>query len=91
MGLQWFNLLVFSPAANDSVSQHIMLFSAAFIPVTLFVLGAVASPLQATKKSGISTTLYNDLVWYFQYASSAYSASCPHPNGNTLIEEVRSD
>ncbi|KAF7965376.1 hypothetical protein HWV62_44099 [Athelia sp. TMB] len=64
-----------------------MLFRAAFIPVALSALGVVASPLQATKRSGISTTLYNDLVWYFQYASSAYSASCPHPNGNTLIEE----
>ncbi|KAF7969395.1 hypothetical protein HWV62_27450 [Athelia sp. TMB] len=64
-----------------------MLFPAAFFPITLSVLGAVASPLQATKKSGISATLYKDLVWYFQYASSAYSASCPHPNGNTLIEE----
>ncbi|THH15224.1 hypothetical protein EW146_g5209 [Bondarzewia mesenterica] len=34
-----------------------------------------------------STDLYDDLVFYFKYASSAYSVSCPSPNGNTLVKQ----
>jgi len=33
----------------------------------------------------ISKELYNDLVHYFKYASSAYSFVCLRPNGNTLV------
>lgn len=64
-----------------------MLFSAAFVSLTLSVLGAVASPAHMDKRT-VSTAIYDDLVYYFQYASSAYSDSCANPNGNTLIEEV---
>lgn len=32
--------------------------------------------------------VYDDLVFYFQYASSAYSTTCASPNGNTLVTEV---
>lgn len=66
-----------------------MKFSVTLVPLAFSVLGAVASPVELTKRSGISTSLYNDLVYYFKYASSAYSATCAKPNGNTLIEEVR--
>ncbi|KAJ6574314.1 alpha/beta-hydrolase, partial [Mycena capillaripes] len=32
---------------------------------------------------------YNDLVFYFQYASSAYSTTgCARPNGNTLVSTI---
>ncbi|TFY75363.1 hypothetical protein EWM64_g8649 [Hericium alpestre] len=48
-----------------------------------FALVAIATPV----KRGISSDVYNDLVWYFKYASSAYINSCAHPNGNTLIKE----
>ena len=32
--------------------------------------------------------LYDDLVHYFKYASSAYSFVCLRPNGNTLVLQV---
>ena len=38
--------------------------------------------------SAVSSDLYNDLVYYFKYASSAYTAPCLRPNGNHLVIEV---
>jgi predicted lipase len=38
--------------------------------------------------STISKDLYDDLVHYFKYASSAYSFVCPRPNGNTLVLQL---
>ncbi|KAF9483201.1 alpha/beta-hydrolase [Pholiota conissans] len=35
----------------------------------------------------ISRDLYEDLVYYFKYATSAYNSVCPRPNGNTLVVE----
>jgi hypothetical protein len=32
--------------------------------------------------------LYHDLVHYFRYASSAYTAVCPRPNGQHLVFPV---
>ncbi|KZP24470.1 alpha/beta-hydrolase [Athelia psychrophila] len=63
-----------------------MLFSAALIPLTLSVLGAVASPLHVNKRT-VSSDVYADLVYYFKYASSAYSEICLFPNGNTLVQQ----
>ncbi|KAJ6554231.1 alpha/beta-hydrolase [Mycena capillaripes] len=41
------------------------------------------------KRAAVSTATYNDLVFYFKYASSAYSTTgCARPNGNTLISTV---
>lgn len=38
----------------------------------------------------IYAAVYNDLVFYFKYASSSYGYfSCPKPNGNTLVTNVR--
>jgi hypothetical protein len=34
---------------------------------------------------GISSALYSDLKYYWQYSTSSYFASCPKPNNNTLI------
>ncbi|KAJ7470885.1 Alpha/Beta hydrolase protein, partial [Mycena latifolia] len=31
---------------------------------------------------------YDDLVVYFQYASSSYSTTCAKPNGNTLVSMI---
>lgn len=64
-----------------------MLLSAALFPLVAWALGTVASPLLLNKR-GISDDVYNDLVFYFQYASSAYSLNCSSPNGNTLVKEV---
>lgn len=36
----------------------------------------------------VPSAIYDDLVFYFQYASSAYSTTCASPNGNTLVTEV---
>ncbi|KAF8983310.1 Alpha/Beta hydrolase protein [Cyathus striatus] len=67
-----------------------MRFSSIF--VALFsALSVVASPLRdLTKldKQAISQDTFNDLVFYFQYASSAYSLVCPKPNGNTLVTMI---
>ncbi|KJA25089.1 hypothetical protein HYPSUDRAFT_214138 [Hypholoma sublateritium FD-334 SS-4] len=38
--------------------------------------------------SSISGDLYGDLVYYFKYATSAYSPVCPRPNGNSLVIEI---
>lgn len=65
-----------------------MLFSTALIPIALTVIGAVASPLHFNKKRTVSADVYADLVYYFKYASSAYSEICLYPNGNTLVEQV---
>lgn len=69
--------------------KRIMFFSSAIVPLALSVLGAVASPLHSNNKRTIADDVYADLVYYFQYASSAYSDSCANPNGNTLVTEVR--
>ena len=33
--------------------------------------------------------LLQDLIFYFKYASSAYTPICPRPNGQTFVAEVR--
>ena len=59
----------------------------ALIALVAPVCGTVASPVLLNKR-GISTALYDDLVYYFKYASSSYGSNCAHPNRNTLIKEV---
>ncbi|KDQ61506.1 hypothetical protein JAAARDRAFT_150249 [Jaapia argillacea MUCL 33604] len=65
-----------------------MYFSRA-LTLLAFALGVAAAPVAEPdvqlEKRGISTSLYNDLVWYFQYAASSYSIVCLWPNGNTLV------
>ncbi|KAF7344007.1 Alpha/beta-hydrolase [Mycena venus] len=53
----------------------------------------LATPLNVSttvdKRAAVSTATYNDLVFYFQYASSAYSTTgCARPNGNTLVSTI---
>lgn len=66
-----------------------MRLSIALVTLVISSLGAVAAPTIVGKRS-VSSAIYNDLVYYFQYASSAYGVACAKPNGNTLVEAVRS-
>jgi len=45
-------------------------------------LAAIASPVE---KRAVSAATFNDLDMFMKYASSAYSAVCPRPLGNTLV------
>jgi len=57
-----------------------MYFKASFLLATC--LAAFASPID---KRAVSTATFNDLDMFMKYASSAYSAICPRPLGNTLV------
>ncbi|SJL11670.1 uncharacterized protein ARMOST_15076 [Armillaria ostoyae] len=37
---------------------------------------------------GISPDILEDLIFYFKYASSAYTPFCPRPNGRNLVTEI---
>ncbi|SJL17037.1 uncharacterized protein ARMOST_20578 [Armillaria ostoyae] len=37
---------------------------------------------------GISPDILEDLIFYFKYASSAYTPFCPRPNGCNLVTEI---
>ncbi|KAF8507970.1 alpha/beta-hydrolase [Hysterangium stoloniferum] len=55
---------------------------------TLAATVAIAAfPLQTRS---IPEATFDDLVFYFQYASSAYSTFCLSPNGNTLVAQFTS-
>lgn len=41
-----------------------------------------------SKPQKIEQWLYDDLVHYFKYASSAYTAVCPRPNGQALVAQI---
>ncbi|KAL0958318.1 hypothetical protein HGRIS_000463 [Hohenbuehelia grisea] len=53
----------------------------------LFVNASSIPPLRRAT-AGISQSLFDEHKFYYQYASSAYSDSCPRPNGNVLIETI---
>ncbi|KDQ61472.1 hypothetical protein JAAARDRAFT_150196 [Jaapia argillacea MUCL 33604] len=55
----------------------VLVFGVASIPLT--------EPVSQLEKRSISTSLYDDFIWYFQYAASSYSIVCLWPNGNTLV------
>ncbi|KAH8825149.1 alpha/beta-hydrolase [Flagelloscypha sp. PMI_526] len=40
-------------------------------------------------KRAVSQSLFDELKNYFKYASSAYSITCPKPNGNTLVKLIK--
>ncbi|KDQ63967.1 hypothetical protein JAAARDRAFT_214156 [Jaapia argillacea MUCL 33604] len=42
-------------------------------------------PVRRNVDQPISQSLFDELKWYWQYASSAYSDVCANPNGNTLV------
>ncbi|KAJ7470899.1 alpha/beta-hydrolase [Mycena latifolia] len=41
--------------------------------------------------SQLKDEMYDDLVVYFQYASSSYSTTCAKPNGNILVSSISDD
>ncbi|KAF9522004.1 alpha/beta-hydrolase [Crepidotus variabilis] len=57
--------------------------------VALFcVFGSFATPISFPKRA-VSNDVFNDLVFYFKYASSSYSLlPCGNPNGNTLVKQI---
>jgi len=38
--------------------------------------------------NNLSSGIFRDLVFYFKYASSAYTLKCPRPNGKTLVHQL---
>ncbi|KIJ41480.1 hypothetical protein M422DRAFT_255385 [Sphaerobolus stellatus SS14] len=58
-----------------------------FFAVLPWLSLALAFPLETRSDPAASQTVFNDLVFYFQYASSAYAPLCPSPNGNTLVTQ----
>ncbi|EIN03839.1 alpha/beta-hydrolase [Punctularia strigosozonata HHB-11173 SS5] len=54
-------------------------------PWTLFALCGLLAAVTASPLNK-----FDELKFYFQYASSAYLDTCAKPNGNTLIEEFSS-
>ncbi|KAA1470189.1 alpha/beta-hydrolase [Dentipellis sp. KUC8613] len=57
----------------------------ASLPLLAILSSLIAAGFASPVKRGISSDVYNDLVFYFQYASSAYDSTCAKPNGNTLV------
>ncbi|KAJ2915425.1 hypothetical protein MD484_g5008, partial [Candolleomyces efflorescens] len=48
-----------------------------------------ATEVNTTTAERVSSAVYNDLVFYFKYASSAYSVpGCPRPNGNVFVYRI---
>jgi len=45
-------------------------------------------PVDLRTQPTISSALYEDLIHYLKYATSAYSLVCPHPNGQTLVMQL---
>jgi predicted lipase len=55
--------------------------------VSLVVLALQGVVLATPIKRTVSQSVYDDLTFYFKYASSSYADSCPRPNGNTLVSQ----
>ncbi|KAK0188613.1 alpha/beta-hydrolase [Armillaria mellea] len=62
-----------------------MFWSAPLLALPL--LSASALPTGSIQsRCTVSNDIYDDLVYYLQYASSAYLDECANPNGNTLVQ-----
>ncbi|KAF8079219.1 alpha/beta-hydrolase [Lyophyllum atratum] len=66
-----------------------MRLSAVLVPL-LSVAFALGSPISDggvvdLEKRAVSSDVFDNLRFYFQYASSAYNDACAKPNGNTLV------
>ncbi|KAF8159363.1 alpha/beta-hydrolase [Crassisporium funariophilum] len=67
-----------------------VLKTAIFVPF-LLASSIAGHPLKTTsafEKRAIDQTTFDDLVFYLQYASSAYGRACAKPNGNTLVQQI---
>jgi len=72
-----------------------MRICAAFLPL-FFTLLAFGSPTASGRpveleKRAVSTAVFSDLLFYYQYASSAFSTLCARPNGNTLVLTINNN
>ncbi|KZW03566.1 alpha/beta-hydrolase [Exidia glandulosa HHB12029] len=47
---------------------------------------AIASPADIEKRAPLQQSVYDQIVYHFKYASSAYANSCGHPNGQHLVK-----
>ncbi|KAL0958315.1 hypothetical protein HGRIS_000460 [Hohenbuehelia grisea] len=57
--------------------------------VLAFALGALAAPTPEPRATtGISQALFDELKWYFQYASSSYADTCAQPNGKVFVKKL---
>ncbi|KAG7445057.1 alpha/beta-hydrolase [Guyanagaster necrorhizus] len=62
-----------------------MFWSASFLALPLLSVSALPSR-GIQPRCTVSNETYDDLVYYLQYASSAYLDECASPNGNTLVQ-----
>ncbi|KAH8929915.1 alpha/beta-hydrolase [Atractiella rhizophila] len=62
-------------------------FSVALAVVSFLVGTTVAAPVSHLEKR-VTQSVYDELVYYFRYASSAYSDTCAKPNGNTFVLQI---
>ncbi|KAF8575204.1 alpha/beta-hydrolase [Ramaria rubella] len=60
------------------------MFIGTYVVTLCCILAVSALPLETRS---VSQAVLDNLVFYFQYASSAYSIVCLRPNGNTLVLE----
>ncbi|KZW03567.1 alpha/beta-hydrolase [Exidia glandulosa HHB12029] len=54
--------------------------------VSAVALAIAASPASIEKRAPLQQRVYDQLLYHFKYASSAYASSCAHPNGQHLVK-----
>ncbi|KAH8929916.1 alpha/beta-hydrolase [Atractiella rhizophila] len=62
-------------------------FSVVLAALSLLVGTTLAAPVSRLEKR-VDQSVYDELLYYFRYASSAYGDSCAKPNGNTLVLQI---
>lgn len=58
------------------------------LPALLLSSAVTAVPVLESRQSGISQTVYDNLVRYTKYSSAVYQWICPRPLGNPLVDQV---
>ncbi|KAL0958316.1 hypothetical protein HGRIS_000461 [Hohenbuehelia grisea] len=54
-----------------------------------FFLGVLAAPAPEPRATtGISQEVFDELKFYYQYASSSFSDKCAKPNGNVFVKRI---
>ncbi|KAL0948168.1 hypothetical protein HGRIS_010780 [Hohenbuehelia grisea] len=87
-GINSFAASIFLRIPLYRYSMHLPLLHLAFVLLawTLFVHAAPALEPRAT--TGISQELFDELKFYFQYASSSSSDACASPNGHVFVKKI---
>ncbi|KAF9050098.1 Alpha/Beta hydrolase protein [Panaeolus papilionaceus] len=57
------------------------------LPALLLSSAVTAVPVLESRQSGISQTVYDNLVRYTKYSSAVYQWICPRPLGNPLVDQ----